>query len=322
LFRKRDLYLQMSYMNDIEEVGNQQFIRQSQLLNLESVRGYLGFRFDDVVQYKVKLNYKPIPFSQVEVALSNTLIRPLYDYTFVKKDGPEERYFNHFNVTEMSLGMRYAFGEKFFRLGDKKIFSSHKYPIVYFRASKGFDDFWNGDFDYLKFDLRVSNKFDLKSFGQSEISVLGGVIFGEVPYSLLYNSRGSSTNGNWIMIDNHFQTMGLYEFASDQFFSLFFNHNFGNRFFRHKYSRPEFVAVSNLGYGSMRNPSNHQGISFKTMEKGFFESGLMVNNLIRLNYIDIAYIGLGAGVFYRYGSYQQPNQIDNWAARININFSF
>ena len=76
-----------------------------------------------------------------------------------------------------------------------------------------------------------------------------------------------------------------------------------------------------MGFGTLKHPEKHQGIPFKTMEKGLFESGAIIDQIIRFNYINIAYIGVGGGVFYRYGPNRLPNQRDNLAFKISINFS-
>jgi hypothetical protein len=58
------------------------------------------------------------------------------------------------------------------------------------------------------------------------------------------------------------------------------------------------------------------------MDRGFFESGLMLNNLLRFKYVNILYYGIGAGVFYRYGPNALPAVSDNLAAKIQLTVSF
>ena len=105
-------------------------------------------------------------------------------------------------------------------------------------------------------------------------------------------------------------------------FHLFFEHNFETLLFKYKNFKPEFSIVQNIGFGSLKNPQLHQGIEFKTMEKGFFESGLRVDNLLRFNYLNIMYVGLGAGVYYRLGDYAFSTLEDNLAYRLRLKFSF
>ena len=65
----------------------------------------------------------------------------------------------------------------------------------------------------------------------------------------------------------------------------------------------------------MKNQSAHTNIDFKTLEKGLFESGIQLNNLLES-------FGLGVGAFYRYGAYQKEDWEDNIAVKITSVFNF
>jgi hypothetical protein len=80
--------------------------------------------------------------------------------------------------------------------------------------------------------------------------------------------------------------------------------------------------VQNIGIGSLKNVSTHQNIKFNTMDKGYFESGIILNNLYRFKYSKMFYYGLGLGVFYRYGNYALPKVYDNLAFKLSITASF
>jgi hypothetical protein len=58
------------------------------------------------------------------------------------------------------------------------------------------------------------------------------------------------------------------------------------------------------------------------MERGFFESGLRIDNLIRFNYFNIMLVGLGGGIYYRYGNYAFSTFNENSAYRLRLKFSF
>ena len=53
------------------------------------------------------------------------------------------------------------------------------------------------------------------------------------------------------------------------------------------------------------------------MNKGYFESGIVINDIIG-RYI----FGLGAGVYYRWGYYSLPDEIDNFAFKMNYRMKF
>jgi hypothetical protein len=127
-----------------------------------------------------------------------------------------------------------------------------------------------------------------------------------------------------LFIDEYFQTMGLYEFTASQYGSIFFNHNFGNVFYASRYSKPEWVIYHNAGVGKLENASAHQStsLSLQSYDKGYFESGTGFNNLLRFKYVNIAYFGLGAAVFYRHGAYQFEKTSNNLFFRTTFSLTF
>lgn len=86
---------------------------------------------------------------------------------------------------------------------------------------------------------------------------------------------------------------------------------------RTKGFEPEFLIATNIGWGDLDGQllSNHKGVSMNTMDKGYYESGLLINNLL-----DLKMYNLGLGAFYRYGPYSFDETMDNFAFKISIVF--
>ena len=57
--------------------------------------------------------------------------------------------------------------------------------------------------------------------------------------------------------------------------------------------------------------------NFNTMEKGYFESGIVVDGILANPMAK-----LGLGVFYRYGPYSLPNVWDNFAWKYSASIDF
>lgn len=79
--------------------------------------------------------------------------------------------------------------------------------------------------------------------------------------------------------------------------------------------------MQNSGWGGLRNASDH-AIDFKTPDKIYLESGLIINNIIKIKYLNMFYINFGIGGFYRYGSYGLANSSDNLALKLAMSVSF
>jgi hypothetical protein len=81
--------------------------------------------------------------------------------------------------------------------------------------------------------------------------------------------------------------------------------------------KPSLSFIHKSGIGFLRNPEAHQGINFQTMQHGFHESGIAINNLIGNQFFSY-----GVGFFYRYGAYHLPQLKDNMAVKLTVGLGF
>jgi hypothetical protein len=63
------------------------------------------------------------------------------------------------------------------------------------------------------------------------------------------------------------------------------------------------------------------GDGFRVPDHGFFESGVIFDNLVRLKLLNLAYVKIGFGVFYRYGYYAYDHELKNFALKISFKLS-
>jgi hypothetical protein len=94
------------------------------------------------------------------------------------------------------------------------------------QVSKGLKNVFNGELDYTKAALRFSHSFQLKRFGKTSFRLEAGQVWGDVPYSYLFNTRATKAGKVSVYVPDHFQTVGLYEFVSSSNVNLFVEHNF------------------------------------------------------------------------------------------------
>ena len=127
----------------------------------------------------------------------------------------------------------------------------------------------------------------------------------------------------FFLVRGTFQTMRPNEFVVDKFTHLFVEHNFGSLLFNTKHFKPELKIYQSIGWGMLGQQQRHRGIPIQDMSKGYFESGIMLANLLRLPILNFGYFGLGVGLFMRYGPYWIPTSAwDNMAIKIDMNVSF
>ena len=316
--------LRFNYSRDITEPGNvDYFVKNGSVFSNQSLRNILRSRMDSIEQFKVDFSTKILPSVQTDIWLSNELRNPAgYTYTF--KDPATNIDTRRFRNTELGIGFRLTRGENFTRLGRAKFRTKPATTQLLLQLSKGIKGLLNGELNYTRAAFQFNHSFRLKKLGITAIQFEAGQVWGTVPYSYLFNTKACKVNTLSVYVPNNFQTAGLYEFVSNRTASLFIQHNFGNLLFKptNVSIRPEFLLIQNISFGSLNNATVHKNISFKVPEKGLFESGLLIKNLYRRSLLSLAYIGLGGGVFYRYGHYALPKNIDNWAFKWGFSISF
>ena len=309
----------MNWSHDIAEPGST-LLLSSPVVGNETFRHWAAARMDSVETYKLDISLRPITFSEVHLGLQREVRNPTYAYHYSSESIPD----SSFTITAATVQVRYSVGERYTQIRDSKIVTGLEWPQFYISATRSFRGLWDGEYEFTKIEARIDHRFRLGGFGRTTFSVHTGIAHGKIPYPYLFNGRGTRLSGfNYLWINNYFQTMGLYEFAGDRYVYLFFNHDFGRIVNpKHKTFRPELSLIHNMAYGELRNVDEHQNLPFGTLEKGFYESGLLINNILRFTYAKLFYMGFGGGAFYRYGPYALSEPVDNFAWKFALTLSF
>jgi hypothetical protein len=312
--RHKDIRLKFSYQNNLKEPGTDLNDDYSSLTFGEYLRRDIAYRMDNFIEEKVELSFRLFRFANVSTGISIKEMRPTYEYQY--KELPMTNY----HADEIQIAFRYAYGEESVSLGSGRIINKRGNPIVNIIYKKGINLFNTQSYSYNRIESTIDVVAYKGRIGQSNFRLATGLIDKSVPYSLLFTSEGSYSRNLPLIMNNTFQTMRPYEFLSDKYLNIFFTHNFGSLLFKKPKFKPQFVIAQNYGWGTLKNAS-YQGIDFKEKDKGYLESGLIINNLIKLKYLNAFYIGIGVGTFYRYGYYSLDKTIDNFAFKISVSIS-
>jgi hypothetical protein len=322
---RREVALRISYKQDLLEPVKPNFIKSAIATRTqESLRNWMASRMDSIEQLKVSFDFRLGHGSQFSLFTQQQHRNPAYAYSF---DSPKEVSSpTRFTTFETGVQWRFAPKETYMKIGQSQVVTAMTYPQINVSVIHSFAGVMDGNYEFTKVEARIDHQFNTRGLGRTLFQLTGGVMDSNMPYPFLFNGKGSrfesSFLNNWI-VNNYFQTMGLYEFASDRYAYLFINHYVGRiSGNKSKYFRPELSLIHNMGVGSLDNKSYHSGVIINTMEKGYFESGLQVVNLIRFNYLNFVYFGLGGGAFYRYGHYTFQDRSENLVAKFILTLSF
>jgi hypothetical protein len=316
----KDFAISLQYFNDIYETGYSTANLQRDFTNPnEGLRRLASSQYDRIEAYRAEVSHRLFPQLHAIGFISKNTIQPTYDYTLLLKG----ESLNQFSIAEVGGTLRYAGSENYMQLAGKKVLLGREWPMIAINYARSVNLFEAQNFNYQRFEL--SSRFQIKHRpkGKTRLAIHAGWVEGVAPYGKLFTGRGAK-QVEGLFIDEYFQTMGLYEFTASQYSSIFFNHNFGNVFYANRYSKPEWVIYHNAGIGKLENASAHQStsLSLQSYDKGYFESGTGFNNLLRFKYVNIAYFGLGAAVFYRHGAYQFEKTSNNLFFRSTISLTF
>jgi hypothetical protein len=314
--RFRDFSFTAAFYDDVDEAGaDPKFDQSRNLLNPERFRDIMVERMDQTRSYEARLNSRLFKYLTAGAGFSTYKRIPLYSYDYVNASSENITVStSEFTFTEASITLRYAYGEKYMKNTQTAISLGTNYPIVQFHATHGFNDVLGGQYEYNRFDLKISKSMFTKYIGTTSVTLMAGLIDRDIPYVNLYNARASYRPFTFHS-PGSFATMRMDEFTADRYASFFFSHNFGKLLFRSKYFSPEPELVTNLGIGSLSNPENHIKDGIKSYEKGYYESGVVVNKILRLGLTDV-----GLAWFYRYGPYALPTPKENMAWKIAFQF--
>lgn len=319
LNESQDIFLRLSYAKDIYEVGTSQRQRDGQLIGTESFRDLVASRFDRTEGMKVEIGSRIAPDVHVVTYVSRAQITPTYPYQLKLISGK----LSTFNIAEAGINFRYVRDEKYMKLNHHTVFLGQRFPVATLGVTFGGDKWDGSSVYYSRVDFSFKHLWHHRGGSKTRIFLAAGLIEGTAPYGKLYTGRGTVGPGNaGYVVDDYFQTMGLYEFTASKFASLFLQHNFGNVLLNKKYSKPELILYHHAGVGQLDNANMHLLVNTNSFDRSYFEGGLGLNNIIRGNYARFAYWGLGGGVFYRYGAYRFQSTSDNTVARFLFTVSF
>jgi len=213
--------------------------------------------------------------------------------------------------------IRFAYNEKFISTPNGIRSLGTLYPEVWLSYQHSFPGVLGSQFEYDRVKFQISQNFYTKYIGVSKVVMQAGYASETCPVMETFDIMGSYSN-IYLYAPTSFCTMRLDEFFCDRFAALYLTHNFSGMLWKtdSEWFKPELVLATNLGWGDMRRTEGFEK-NFKTMEKGYFESGFVVKGLLNALWVKV-----GAGVFYRYGPYSFDNVWDNFAWKWSATFDF
>ena len=293
--RYKEFIVKANYYKDLRDPGRLQIHKE---IDNNTLRQFLISRADKVEGWNISLQ-KKLGYLNLEIVAGKEDIKPLYDYAF----NFGNKNFKSFSVNELSVNLRYAYGETSSPFLGKYFSTKTKYPVLYSRIITG--KITNANISYTQTIAAISWAKNINRLGKEHFLLSGGVTLGKqpLPISKLFAGNGFDGPGTFIYAFGAMETMLPYQFYSDRFINLYWLHEFNRSILRAKLSKglsiaPKPAIAYNLLYGTLKNISVHNNINFLVPDKGYHETGLMLNNVFVLKLLGLYSATFKAGYFH------------------------
>lgn len=310
LDQNTNTWLNGSYTDDVREIASTVFAVDKRVFKIYDPRPINISTFYKYTSWKANVQTKIIPKTEAVVELARTYVEPKFDYLF----NYNGQLYSSFIMTTAMVSIVWAPFSDFMQTPTGRTESDKRFPRFTFQYTQSLPNVLDNDFNFGKIDFKTEYEKKYLNGQKTSLLLQGGYAIGDVPLTHLYNTMPNNLTKETIIQRitfagrNSFETMFFNEFFSSQYVFFQIKHGF-ERIKIMKKVRPSLVLVTRMAWGNMEKPEQHVGPTYKTLDKGFFESGIELNKI---------YKGFGLGGFYRYG----PNQLSEFDDNIAVKISY
>ncbi len=241
----------------------QREVEQIWLLNRDIAPNSLFYAFSrfgtltqPFLKNKYKLNFKRQLGKgfQTDLSLRHESHDALFAFNYFT-DESRTTTSSGYDITEGAIEIRYGKDEVFvMNDNDRLSLGTIRSPLFKLKYARGFNELIGSDFNYHKLQFSVEKRQKMGILGISNFKLEGGYFFGEVPYSLLFNPIG---NENPFYVGFAYNLMDFFEFSSDRFAELRYNHSFEGFFLNRiplmRKLKLRSIISANILWGGLRN---------------------------------------------------------------------
>jgi hypothetical protein len=197
--------------------------------------------------------------------------------------------------SEVNFQVEYTPNRKTIGYGVERDNVDSPFSRFYLNYSHGFKGLLDSDFQYEKIQLYYKQPIIIGPLGRTNIIMEVGKTFGTIPLGLMSVIPGNQT---YFTIENTFSNLNFYEFVTDQYATLEWNHNFSGRLFARipfmrKLNWREIIGVKGV-YGTISDENraiNASGLVYSAPEKVYWEYSAGIGNIFKVFRIDFAWRG-------------------------------
>lgn len=303
-------WLDISYIDDIEEVGAYQYLTDQQSYSLFEPRLVNINFYYKTKEWSSTLTHRFSPQLKSSWQLSHSAIDQTTNYRYEI----DSKSYKNYQISKVSVGLEWSPFSEFLTSNNKIIELDKNYPKFSLQVEQAFRNVLDSDFSFTKIGAKINYSLQQLNQQTTEVILEGNYAAGELPLTHSFHAYPNNPTKDALLQRfsvagiRTFETMYFSEFFSDKQLNLQVKHFFKS-WYLWKYSQPQLVLISRHAIGDMAQLNNHINLDFKTLNHGYNEAGVEINQLL---------MGFGISAAYRYGAYHLPNFEDN----ISLKFTF
>jgi hypothetical protein len=197
--------------------------------------------------------------------------------------------------SEVNLQVEYTPNKKTSGYGVERSVVDNPYSRFFVNYSQGFKGLLKSDFDYSRVQLYYKQPILIGPLGRTNLTMELGKTFGQVPLGLMSVIPGNQT---YFVIGNTFSNLNFYEFVSDRYATLQWEHNFQGRLFSRipimkKLNWREIIGARTV-YGAISNENkllNASGLNYNAPTTPYWEYSVGIGNIFKVFRIDASFRG-------------------------------
>jgi hypothetical protein len=255
-------------------------------------------------------------FSFRTLASASTTFSLDYFSTLPSTSNPQGVIQSNVNQSEINIQIEYTPNKKTIGYGVERRQVDSPFSRFFINYSKGFKGLLESDFDYQKVQLYYKQPLIIGAIGRSNLIVEVGKTFGTVPLGLLSIIPGNQT---YFTIDNTFSNLNFYEFVSDQYATIQWEHHFNGKIFARipfmrKLNWREIIGIRGV-YGSVSDDNiaiNSSGLVYKAPENPYWEYTAGIGNIFKVFRLDFGWRG----------NYRNLPETNNFTVKGSFGFYF
>lgn len=272
----------------------------------------------------------------LELGLHHKIRRPLGTLTFEYEEADTGNVVSQpsINTTELFVGLKYSPNQQFLKSKTKRRRIWNSFPIIKLNYTAGISGLLGGNYDFHRLTLNFSKQYEWTSWGNTNVILEGGRVWGNVPYLLQFIPRGNQTYSSQL---SSFNLMNFMEFSTDKYASLIVEHRLLGKLFnkvpllkklklREVIGFKAYYGSTDADHNPLLDPNQIQFTQDKNgqyetylFDRGpYMEASFGISNILNLFQIDL---------IKRFNYLDHPNiptlfGVKGLGLRVKIGFSF